>query len=171
MHIKLLSPLSGFCSSDLLYGSLEPSWEDSLSCSIVALDVYALSTITLTIRITQNGNERGSLYCYIPFHGFNITNKPNIISLNSLVDLNCPNELPWTGLFNISNIVKIIKNDMVSNGNYIQTIDWSESNELAHLLLREDGYLGLYTNKTVKFGSNTTDEMPKYLKCRAIWKI
>lgn len=138
-----------------------------VSARVIGVTSYAGHIPTFDVEL-----DEGFLFHYLPVHAL-AWKECEPATIQSTSYFNCPvGGVEVTCLTALdSRKCQIFGRDgqLLGSAVYVMTFDWVDSNELCHLLRRDDGNHLLWPSHKVAFSDVTT--LPGYRKLRAMFKL
>lgn len=172
IHYNFKEPISGYINEKYLY-NMDEEKNNWLKCNVIGISSYPNNALTFNILLDDEGNSKGSLFCYMPFDSFTTDTNNTLYNYKDLIYHNCPfGKLTMTKMNLPSNVNVYLKTKKCwIPGKYFITLDWYDGNDLLHLIHLSNGQLCAMPNHKIKFGDNTTINFNRYKKLKYEWVI
>jgi len=170
VHVEI-APMACTVQEEFLYDMDPAHVGKTVACTAFALSSYPGSTPTFKILL-----QNGAVFSYIPPHALQTSSlSPDAVTLDlaDLASINCPSEPISVKTFAaLAGRVQAYfkRKDLWLEGSYVLTVDWTDSNDLLHLIALENGQLAFVPQHKVVFG-NAARELPQYRKLRQVWRV
>lgn len=120
--------------------------------------------------------EEGALYADIPGHLL-AKRESKEVTLDQLVYQNNPSEHCWVGRLSALEKAQVFGRDhaFLGTGSYIATMDWTEDNWMAHVILMQTGNLAgrliVWPHFRILWNTDRQTLPTGYLKVRDTWRV